>query len=84
MGLVPTVKVADDAFERGYKIIAEEDFDPDEHERYVEGYSYELAKNGFWTIYSGEEEVDSGRKKEALSSALEDLGTSLESAERLE
>lgn len=80
MGLVPTIKVADDTFERGYKIIAKEDFDPEVHEPYEEGYSYELASNGFWTLYQAGEEVDSGRGKDGLVDALEDRDSSLDSA----
>lgn len=92
MGLVPTVKVADDTFDRGYRIIAKKDYDSDEHTLYSERdtpddespYSYELASNGFWTVYGGGEEVAAGRGKDDLDIALADVGESRDSATRLD
>lgn len=77
MAIVPTVKVVKETSDRGYMIIAEEDFDPDEHTLYdrdlkteVGDVSYEIADNGWWTIYRDGEEIDSGRGEESLSDAL--------------
>lgn len=90
MGLVPTVKVADDTFDRGYRIIAKKDYDSDQHTLYSEReekespYSYELASNGFWTVYEDGEEIASGRGKDDLDIALADVGESRDSATRLD
>lgn len=86
MATVPTVKVVKEDSDRGYMIIAEEDFDPDVHTKYGEKESegaslpsddalpdnldYSYASNGFWSITEDGEKVESGRGKEALASAL--------------
>lgn len=87
MATVPTVKVVDEDTEYGYRIINRDDYDSSVHELYgdvddgseefpelvlPEGVDYELARNGYWTVYRHGEEVDSGRTREALYEALEE------------
>lgn len=87
MATVPTVKIKSEDTDLGYVIINKEDYDSEVHELYgdVDGgaeefpdlvlpdeVDYELASNGFWTIYKDGEEVEDGRTKEALHSALQD------------
>lgn len=90
MGLVPTVKVVKEDSDRGYMIIAEEDYDPDQHTPYSERgeeespYSYGLASNGFWTVYEDGDEVASGRGKESLDVALAEVGETRETATEID
>lgn len=81
---IPTVRIVHDGFEQGFVRINEEDFDPHEHTLYGDeslleedssseesgSVDYELANNGWWTIYEDGEAVDSGRGEDALNEAL--------------
>ena len=75
MATCPTVKVKDDSA-RGYRIINASDFDPDVHIRYAGEVDWDLARNGYWTVYKGDEEVASGRGRDTLDDALADYNVS--------
>ena len=80
--MLETVRVEAEGFSLPYKTINKKDYDPGEHTIYedaaedstAEDLTYDYSQNGYWSVYKGGEEVESGRGKEALIGVLQERG----------